>query len=202
MLFMNLRHFSKALFRSLDVSVIIGMCYCYERISFVRTHRVRVRSFPCCRLFIRSKIHSVSSVHVFLRYAFETFFFFFPSLRLIFTEASTVASVPRMQLLCIQVSFQTPRSFLRKLRFQIFITEIMRRACYTSSAQLVHPRDETSAESGNPLARTFNIRGYLFYARVTLDPILLANDFASSSTSSFSSEHLFISPLHISDVLL
>lgn len=170
------------------------MRYCYERISFVctNTRRARVRSFPCCRLFIRGKIHSVSFVHVFLRYVFETFFFlFFPrfawySRKLYGGQCSTDAAA------ATKLRFRPLGPFLRKLRFRIFITEIMTRLLYTSSVQLVHPRDETSAESGNPLARTFNIRGYLFYARVTLDSILLANNFASSRSVNICLYYYFI----------
>lgn len=101
--------------------------------SYVSTgSAARVRSFSYfCRLYpvvlIRSCFPAIHSRHFFLP-------LYLPSFRLVFTEAPRWLA--RMQLLLHRrVSFQTPRSFFRKLSFQMFITEITRtRLLYASSA--------------------------------------------------------------------
>lgn len=152
------------------------MHYYYERISFIGKYQqcsARVRSFSYFRrlypvVLIRSCFPAIHSRD----------FFSSPLLRprLVFTGVPRWST--RMQLLLdCRVSFRTPRSFFRKLSFQMFITEITReRASYMHRARNLFIREMKHRwNRGTAVSRLI----YVFYARVTLDPILLRNHFAS-----------------------
>lgn len=119
-----------------------------------------------------SKIQSVSSVRVFLRYVLQTsfFFFFFSFLPLVLLDIQPKLHVSRGGCNCYYRSF-VPNSFSESCAFRSLSRKscLSHQACNLFIREMKYPRGEIRGTAyALPLASL-----HVYYARVTPDPILV-----------------------------